>query len=92
MTNQRSSVVATPRSAAMRCSEWAWADVSRAVRPVMMSGANSSASTVEVASTTIDTVSTAEIDSKADSSSWVVRRWTKTGMKVADNTPPRTMS
>ena len=42
--------------------------------------------------TTTDTEITAEIDSNASASLFLASRSTKTGMKVAERTPPNTMS
>jgi len=47
---------------------------------------------VVTASTTMETDKTAEIDSKASSSERLARWSTKTGMKVAASTPPKTTS
>jgi len=47
---------------------------------------------VVTTSTTIDTVITAEMDSKASSSRRLASWLTNTGMNVADSTPPSTMS
>ena len=58
----------------------------------MRNGAATSAATVVTASTTTDTVSTAEMESKASRSVLLARRSTKTGMKVAERTPPSTTS
>ena len=58
----------------------------------MMYGAATSAARVVETRTTIETVRTAEIDSKASCSSRLDRRSTKTGMNVAERTPPRTTS
>ncbi len=48
--------------------------------------------TVAASSTTTVTVTTAEMASQASSARLVVSRPTKTGTKVADSTPPMTMS
>ena len=58
----------------------------------MMYGAATSAATVVAARTMTDTVTTAEIDSKASRSLRLASRSTKTGMKVAERTPPSTTS
>ena len=58
----------------------------------MRNGAATSAARVVTPSTTTDTVSTAEMESKASRSDLLDRRSTKTGMKVADRMPPSTMS
>ncbi len=58
----------------------------------MMNG-ESTRNTTDAAAITINvTLVTAEMASQASSSVRVVRRWTKTGMNVADSTPPSTMS
>ena len=51
-----------------------------------------SAATVVVKRTTTETVTTAEMDSKASGSERLESRSTKTGMNVAERTPPRTTS
>ncbi len=71
---------------------WECADVSSAVSPVMKAGARISAATVVVPRTTIETVSMAEMDVNACSLVRVASWLTKTGMKVAESTPPSTMS
>ena len=58
----------------------------------MRNGAATSDATVVPRSTTTDTVSTAEMESKASRSVLLASRSTKTGMKVADRTPPSTTS
>ena len=58
----------------------------------MIWGAISQNRTVINRSTTKATVTTAEMASQASRSLRVTRRSTKTGMKVADSTPPRTTS
>ena len=58
----------------------------------MRNGAATSAAIVVPRRTTTDTVSTAEMESKASRSDLLDSRSTKTGMKVADRTPPSTMS
>ena len=58
----------------------------------MMYGAATRAATVVESSTTTETVMTAEMDSNASRSARLARRSTKTGMNVADRTPPSTMS
>ncbi len=58
----------------------------------MMYGAATRAATVVVARTVTDTVTTAEIESNASRSVRLASRSTKTGMKVAERTPPSTMS
>ena len=58
----------------------------------MRYGAATSAATVVPSSTTTDTVSTAEMESKASRSVLLASRSTKTGMKVAERTPPSTTS
>ena len=92
MTNHRSKVVASARSAITWATWWGWADVSRAVSAVMKSGASTRASTVETTSTTPDTVRMDEMERKASRSLRLDSWATKTGMKVAERTPPSTMS
>ena len=58
----------------------------------MRNGAATSAASVVPSRTTTDTVSTAEMESKASRSVLLDSRSTKTGMKVADRMPPSTMS
>ena len=58
----------------------------------MRNGAATSAASVVTTRTPTDTVSTAEMESKASSSDLLDSRSTKTGMKVAERMPPRTMS
>ncbi len=58
----------------------------------MMAGAATSAATVVASRTTMETVTTAEIDSNASRSSRLARWSTKTGMNVAERTPPSTTS
>ena len=58
----------------------------------MRNGAATSAATVVTSSTTTDTVSTAEMESNASRSVLLASRSTKTGMKVAESTPPSTTS
>ena len=58
----------------------------------MKAGASTSAATVVVTRTTIETVRMAEMDLKASSSLRLASWATKTGMNVADSTPPSTMS
>ncbi len=91
-TNQRRNPVATRRSSrtAWRWPPWAW--VSSAVSASMIQGAATSAARVVAPSTITDTVRTEEIDSYASRSGLFARRSTKTGMKVADRTPPSTTS
>ncbi len=58
----------------------------------MKTGASTSAATVVVTSTTNDTVRMAEMDLNASSFLRLASWATKTGMNVADSTPPSTMS
>ena len=58
----------------------------------MRNGAATSAAKVVTPSTATDTVSTAEMESKASRSVLLDSRSTKTGMKVADRMPPSTTS
>ena len=58
----------------------------------MRNGAATSAARVVTPSTTTETVSTAEMESKASRSVLLDNRSTKTGMNVADSTPPSTTS
>ena len=58
----------------------------------MRKGAATSAATVVASRTTTDTVRTAEMESKASRSVLLASRSTKTGMKVAESTPPSTTS
>ena len=84
--------MATARSMTTR---WTWAEpacVSSTVRASMRNGAATSAATVVTRRTTTETVSTAEMESKASRSDLLASRSTKTGMKVAERTPPSTTS
>ena len=65
---------------------------SSAVKASMIWGASTQNTTVMTTSTTADSVTTAEMARQASRSDRVASRSTKTGMKVADSTPPRTMS
>jgi hypothetical protein len=58
----------------------------------MRYGAATSAAIVVVKRTTTETVMTEEMESKASRSERLARRSTKTGMNVADSTPPSTTS
>ena len=58
----------------------------------MRKGAATNAATVVTPRTTTETLRTAEIDSNASSSFFLARRSTKTGMNVAESTPPSTTS
>ena len=58
----------------------------------MKAGARISAATVVVTRTTMETESTAEIDVNACSLVRLASWSTKTGMNVAESTPPSTMS
>ena len=57
-----------------------------------MLGVSTKKATVATSSTTMVTVTTAEMASQASLPRRVVRRSTKTGTKVAERTPPITMS
>ncbi len=59
---------------------------------MITSGAANQKTTLAAASRTTDRLITAEIARQASLSDRVVRRSTNTGMKVADRTPPMTMS
>ena len=79
--------MATRRSCA------AWAEWLSAVVASMMNGVERPGTPpTRQRSRSSVTLVTAEMASQASSSSRVVRRWTKTGMNVADTTPPSTMS
>ena len=56
------------------------------------SGAATSNITVRTTSRAVTSEMTAEIPSQASSSEWVVSRPTKTGISVAESTPPSTKS
>ena len=92
ITNQRRNSVATWRSSRTRWTWWGPECVSSTVRASMRNGAATSAASVVTTSTPTDTVSTAEMESKASRSDLLDSRSTKTGMKVADRMPPSTMS
>ena len=68
---------------------WAW---SSEVYAEMISGAQRKKTTLAPASTTTARVTTAEMARQASRSDRVARRSTKTGMNVADSTPPKMMS
>ena len=93
MTNQRRKVVATARSSTTRC------DLAGVrVRIERGEGVDEEGRRApgrprwSTSSTTTDTVRTAEMDSKASRSLRLASRSTKTGMKVAERTPPSTTS
>jgi hypothetical protein len=63
-----------------------------AVKASMTKGESSQKRTVAATSTTRARVTTAEMARQASAGERVARRSTNTGMKVADSTPPSTMS
>ncbi len=88
--NQRSRVVATARWSAREPVPPCWG--LSAVTVSISSGAANQNTTDATARRATDAVTTAEIARHASRPARVARRSTKTGMKVAESTPPRTTS